>query len=114
MYQQNAYAEADRRECKRLARSEALRDVYDQLKSDPAKVAEADSYTAGAMSDSHYDSVERAMTLLGCAETAGERELALQRLVLLSKANATAREQKLWEMADEQLTWDEIGAGVEA
>lgn len=81
--------------------AEALERIYESLRDDPAKVAEADEWNDGMQSGEHYSEVERALADLH--EIDPDQLLGsdvLVRLYRLAKAHGLAREEKLWEMAE--------------
>lgn len=83
---------------------ERVAEVLESLRSDPAKVREADEWMWGDQSGDHYNDVESALADLHSIEPADllASDL-LARLYQLAKVHGIAREERLLEMAQAEV-----------
>lgn len=86
------------------ADDERIDELVEQLRTDPGRVEEADSWNDGTFDGEHYSAVERALADLHHVEPS---ELLgsdlLTRLYRLAQIHGEAREARLRDMAEDQL-----------
>lgn len=86
------------------AEAERIDEIVEQLRADPGRVEEADSWNDGTFDGEHYSAVERALADLHRVDPSDllGSDL-LERLYRLARVHGEARDARLRDMADEQL-----------